>query len=300
MRVLSLDGGGVRGIIQARILAELESISGKPCHELFDLIVGTSVGGIIAMALANGTSAIDLITFFQTKSSTIFQKSIFQSVTGLFGLLRSKYPRTGLDSVAVELFGQTLLRDAKVPVAVAAYHLNTARAHIFTSRLTAVQDYLMSDVAGATASAPTYFPPKQIGYNLFADGGLILNNPLELGILEANHISPGIKKEDINLLSIGTGMVPPDKVVLNNAGMEGWVIYADLVNLILDASSLWSTDDTAILYPNMDRLDVSLPKANATLDDASPDNLQALLSLTEKWVAENNQLLVSINASLQK
>lgn len=314
-RVLSLDGGGVRGIVSAKILQYLEEKSKKPISRLFDLIVGTSTGGIIALGLAcPGESGMpkytakDIVQFYLNYSKTIFSRSILRTFCTGFGLWSSKYSRSSYDKVLNVLFSNIKLGQAICPVIIPTYSLIKAAPNIFSSRECKEKHlvYLMSDIAGATSAAPTYLPPKSFKDTLGneyieADGGIYANNPEELAIAETFKLNEQLLRSNIEIVSIGTGTprLKTQGTRLRSSGIIGWVMNAGLIDIMLNASSDWSSEATSMLNPNTQRLQVVLNDGLNQLDNAEPSNLQALLSLSESYINNNRKLLDALAANLK-
>lgn len=226
-KILSIDGGGIRGIIPAKILAELEQHaeqngSGKKLNEEFDLICGTSTGAIIAVGLALGVSAKDLLKFYKKHASDIFPswpwnldklKGIYRPIYSNKKLLKSLH-----DVYALTTEGQTaLINDAKTNLCIPSFNGGTGEINVFKTRHHPdySRDYKMPahHVALSSASAPVYFKPHSFqfsneygnGKNLnMIDGGLFANNPSLIGVFEATD-KLGCKFKDIMMLSLGTG-----------------------------------------------------------------------------------------------
>src|SRR3954447_11828002 len=187
LRVLAIDGGGIRGIIPATVLADLEVRSGRPVCDLFDLVVGTSTGGILALALtAPGEGgrprwrAEELITLYVREGPRIFSRTVFDRIRSADGALDEKYPSDGLVEVLAESFGELRLRDALIDVMVTAYDTVGRRPFFFRSsraRADAAQDWPARDAAHATSAAPSYFEPVKLGDFSLIDGGVFAANP---------------------------------------------------------------------------------------------------------------------------
>jgi len=305
-RVLSIDGGGVRGIIPARILQELEHITGQPICELFDLIVGTSTGGLIALALTTPNShqkpqysAADILQIYLTKAAKIFPQSLWRKISTGGGLWGAKYDRASYDRILAEIFGDLCLSQTLKPVAIPAYSLDDAAPHFFTS-LTAQSsgiDFYLKDIAAATSAAPTYFPPKSFqdsqGQNYCeADGGIYANNPEALAVYQAFKLNPSLRRSNIYLLSIGTGRLrlSQNSKMLVNAGVVGWVIKANLIDVIMNADSAWYDTEVSNLYPATHRLQVTLAPNLGVMDNTEPLHLQALVKVAETYLRDNGAL----------
>ena len=220
-RILAIDGGGVRGLIPATILAELERRTGRPVAALFDLVAGTSAGGLLALGLAKPQgdgphsgrpqySAADLMALFAAVGPRIFQRTPARVLCTLDGLLDEKYPADSFEDVLQEYFGEARLSQALTNVILPAYELGRRQAFFFKSRRAKRDprdDFLMRQAARATSAAPTYFEPLRLaapaGELAFVDGGVVANNPAMCAYAEARKHYP--EAADILLVSLGTG-----------------------------------------------------------------------------------------------
>jgi len=307
-RILSIDGGGVRGIIPARILQAFEEITAKPISKIFDLIVGTSTGGLIALGLTYGDSAKqpkfsakEIVNIYLNHSPQIFSRSLLHTLITGAGLWGAKYSRDPLDKMLNSLFSTGLLSQAICPVIVPTYSLIKGLPNLFMSHKSDpnTADYFIRDVAGATNSAPTYFPPKEFtdslgNIHIEADGGIFANNPEVIGVTEAYSLDPKLNRQDIELISIGTGSpkLAESSHNLINAGVIGWVMKANLIDLMIDANSAWTTEEISTLYSTKaKRLQIPLPARLAALDNASSENLHSLLEAAESYIHTNFQML---------
>ena len=300
-RILSIDGGGVRGIIPARFLQALEEMSQQPIHTLFDLIVGTSTGGLVALGLTcpnqkhSGPQyrAKNIVDFYLKESASIFKGSLLRNMRTGVGLWGAKYDRKPLDAILENFFGDVRLSEALSKVVLPTYSLIEKAPHLFSSteaRDTKI-DYWMRDIAGATSAAPTYFDPKIFQDNqgkkcIDIDGGIFANNPESIAAMEAYKQQPNLERKDIFLISMGTGSIQLNRRSdqLSNAGVIGWVMRANLIDLMMSADSDWYNDEISAIYPNASRLQVSLPENLGAMDDATPQALQSLLDLAEAFV----------------
>src|ERR1051325_2796857 len=172
-RILCIDGGGIRGIIPAMIIADIERRTRQPVSELFDLIAGTSTGGILALALVKPGdddkpqyTAEDVIRLYETQGRRIFSRSLLHRVVSLDGLANKKYQSGPVEKVLEEFIGEAWLSDALTDVMVTSFDIELRDAFFFRSYRAQKNkekfDYLMRDVARATSAAPTYFEPELI------------------------------------------------------------------------------------------------------------------------------------------
>lgn len=261
IRILSIDGGGIRGVIPARILQAIEEETGKPIFELFDLVIGNSTGGLVALALLTPDEqgkakykAHDLVTFYQQQTPIIFYASWKQKIKSGWGLWGPKYDRIRLDQALENIFGSTKLSQTLKPVLAISYSLDRFLPHVWTTHkaLSGVhKDYYLKDIAGATSAAPTYFAPKvlqdEVGNILHEiDGGIWANNPEFTAILSLHSMQQAVRSQDVLLVSMGTGIFKPTKNLrtqevhnLKNAGVIGWLLKAEpnLIEMMLGADS---------------------------------------------------------------
>jgi patatin-like phospholipase/acyl hydrolase len=312
-KILAIDGGGVRGILPARILQHIEENTGKPISSLFDMMVGTSTGGLIALGLsapkfAAGAptprySAEYLVNFYLTLSKEIFPQSVFRRMGTGFGLWASKYSREPLDKILAKTFENNFLHDALVDVLIPSYSLISNSPTIFRSRRLPHDFlvYLMSDVAGATTAAPTYFDPKVFTDNLGndymeIDGGVFANNPEELAIGEALRTHPELKREDIEVISLGTGM--PKIKPPSSYGVLGWVSGSKIIDVMLNAGSLWNDKESSMICYGTERLQFEISQSQDEFDNSSAEYLQSLLDATVSLLASEKVRLDKIIKSL--
>jgi patatin-like phospholipase/acyl hydrolase len=205
--ILSIDGGGIRGIIPAMILTELERRTGFRVAQMFDLIAGTSTGGILGLGLTIPQSAdvekpkykaSQLVSFYEEDGREVFH-SFWQNVTSLHGLLDEKYPSERLEKVLQKYMGvDTRMSEALTEVLITSYEIESCRPFFFTRRKARAKkssrlNPRMWEVARCTAAAPTYFSPFQIkrarSSNLppltLIDAGVFVNNPALCAYAEA-------------------------------------------------------------------------------------------------------------------
>ena len=218
VRILAIDGGGIRGIIPATVLTDLETRTGRAAAELFDLIAGTSTGGILALGLTvpgeqrrPAHRASDLVELYVREGPNVFHRSIFDRIRSLEGAIDERYPAEGLERVLRSALGEAPLSEALTDVLVTAYDTDRRQPFFFRSsraRGDAASDYPMHVAARATASAPTYFEAARVvnpasgdEYSL-VDGGLFAANPAMVGLAEVLRAE---RERPVILLSLGTG-----------------------------------------------------------------------------------------------
>jgi predicted acylesterase/phospholipase RssA len=209
--ILSIDGGGIRGIIPAMILAEIERRTGRRIAELFDLIAGTSTGGVLALGLTvphDGKAkkpkyrASQLVAFYEDDGKEVFH-SFWHNIVSLHGLIDERYPSERFEQVLRKYLGErTRLSQAITEVLITSYEIETCRPYAFSRRLARSKQSgrfnpRMWEVARCTSAAPTYFAPYRInrprGTHLpprtFIDAGVFINNPTLCAYAEAVSIN---------------------------------------------------------------------------------------------------------------
>ena len=218
--VLTIDGGGIRGVVPAKLLTEIESRMKRPASELFDMIAGTSTGGIIALGLSKPVpgggrpeySASDLLELYVDHGRELFPDSLARKVRSLWGLADVRYPVAPLEALLKDKFGDTNLSEALVEVVIPSYDLSKPGPFFFKRSYTLddeAYDVKMWLVARATSAAPTYFEParvaafKQEGDHALVDGGTYANNPAVAAY--ADSMSRWADDAEINVVALGTG-----------------------------------------------------------------------------------------------
>ena len=245
-QILSLSGGGYRGLFTAEVLAKLEKQAGRPIGQCFDLIAGTSIGGIIALGLGLGHTAEKIRDTFLEDGLKIFPPRAEppkNKILAGYKLYRSvvdgpRYDGTLLRQTVEKIVGENaLLGDARTRLLIPAINMTQGRVQMFktphASTLRLDQHLKVADIAMATSAAPIYFPLARVGESLFADGGLVANSPDACAVHEAIHFA-GQQKEDIRILSIGTtsaGFGLPASLG-TQFGPKEWFVNARLVNTV--------------------------------------------------------------------
>lgn len=315
IKVLSIDGGGIRGIIPATVLARIEELTRKPIAALFDLIAGTSTGGILALGLTKpgpsgvpDYSALELADLYKAEGSRIFSRSWWYRMFALNNLIEKKYPSSGMDQVLQEYFGQSRLKDALTDVLIPSYEIGQGFPFFFRSSLARTRpdyDFPMRDVARATSAAPTYFEPLQLSsgtaglnYTLI-DGGVYANNPAACALVEARTSYPAA--ESFLVVSLGTGnmtrTIAYDEA--KNWGVARWA--KPVLDVVFDGVS--STVDyqlRQLLPPSRYyRLQPALDSHDSSMDDASAANLSALETVASNLLETHSSDIESICEALE-
>lgn len=221
-RILALDGGGIKGVLAAAFLETVEEVTGKRIAEHFDIVAGTSTGGIIALGLGLGMSAREIVQFYVNDGPRIFdQVSPFDRFSALAWMLATlkgvgrqarqiglpKYDSEGLRQALERVFKSARLGDSRIRLVIPAYHADKEDVYVFKTRHheRLQLDWRESavDVALATAAAPTYFAAHQMPSGApLIDGGVWANNPSGLAAVEARGVL-GWTNDDLYILSLG-------------------------------------------------------------------------------------------------
>jgi hypothetical protein len=209
-KILSIDGGGIKGIFPASFLATVEDSVGEPISEYFDLIVGTSTGGILALALGLGLASKDILRFYETFCPIIFSGNRFTQ--GLAQLGVSKYSPEPLRKALGHIFGAHTLADSGKRLVIPSFDLETGEVHVWKTphhpKLERDYKATIIDVALSTAAAPTYFPThRNASGTPLVDGGIWANNPTVVALVEAIGIL-GWPREELRVLSLGCTSTP--------------------------------------------------------------------------------------------
>lgn len=222
-KILSIDGGGIKGLYSARILEKFENKFNCRTSDHFDMICGTSTGGLIALALSIKISAEDIRKFYEEKGEIIFPKHKKISVP-FFGKIDKglwkqiafggKYSNLGLKESLKEIFADKKISDSNNLLCIPSYSITEAKPKVFKydhkeGGLSRDNDAKMIDIALATSAAPTYFPMAELPYfnnEQFVDGGVWANNPTLVGLLEAlnNFVGKGKNYDKISILSLSS------------------------------------------------------------------------------------------------
>jgi hypothetical protein len=291
--LLAIDGGGIRGLIAARVLAELEERTGKPVADGFDLVAGTSTGGILALGLslpgdsgAPKYAAAELADLYREHGAEIFPQSRWTLRNLTRGVFDERYSAKGLERVLRAYFGDAPLGAALKPVLISSYDIQGCEPHFFKSWREPHRAVRMRDAARATSAAPTYFEPALVdtggATNALVDGGVFINNPAMSAYAEARLLFPDTPEEDLRVVSVGTGALtePLSYRAARGWGKLGWV--RPLLDVMFDGVSdavdyqlraLLNRPGAARRYY---RLQTRLDNASDAMDDASEKNLDKL------------------------
>lgn len=296
--ILSLSGGGIRGIIPAMVLEELERRTGRPVCTMFDYIAGTSTGGILACMLAvpnqHGQprySASRILECYLELGGAVFRRSLARRLRTLGGLTDARYSSRVLRQYLHEYLGNVRLSAALTRLVIPAYETRSASPYFFKSAFARPfgpdhENPPMKAAAMATAAAPTFFPPCQVGQNhCFVDGGLFANNPALCAYADARRAFP--EEQDFLVVSLGTGihLQPFTCRQLRRRGLIGWV---SIILRMLQNSSTATVQYQmkTLIGPGYREFQIPLDRQSDDMDDASPKNLERLREAGQRLIQE--------------
>jgi patatin-like phospholipase/acyl hydrolase len=278
-QVLALDGGGLKGIFSAAVLAGLEQDIGRPVLRHFDLVTGTSTGGIIALALGAKLSPREIVEFYVDQRHRIFANRFGHRA--LRQLVAAKYGSGNLRAALRRVFGETRLGDSRVPLVIPTYNLGDDDVYLFKTphaeRLKRDWRVPMWQVAMATSAAPTFFPAFCLPTDRvrLIDGGVWANNPAMVGVTEAVSLFK-VPLDRIRVLSLGTtSAVAVRKRHLDRGGLVQWARGASVVDVLLRGQSTGAHTQVSHLLgaDNVLRLDPPAPAGLSRLDAVDADDL---------------------------
>ena len=332
IRILSIDGGGIRGIVPGQIVAALEKklqdYSGNPEARIadhFDLIAGTSTGGILCCIYLcpdlNKTgptpkfSAVDAVNLYIRRGHQIFDVSLWQKIKSGGGLLDEKYDAQPLETALDEYLGDLKLSQLLKPSLITAYDIKRMKTKFFTSydaKIDPSQNYFLKDVARATSAAPSFFELPNI-YSLtgedypLLDGGVFANNPAICAYSEVRHKFPGHPTaKDMLILSLGVGY---SKDGYEYETVKNWNFFEWLkpLSAIMRHGVCETVDyqlnqifDSVNKSDQYFRIEDEITISSSAIDDASEENLQNLkeegTQIAQKYDSQLNRFVELLSA----
>jgi uncharacterized protein len=278
VKVLAIDGGGIRGLIPALVLEEIERRTGRPAADLFDLVAGTSTGAIIACALTRPRAmpASRIAELYEQEGPEIFDPSLIKTITSVGGLIDERYDSRGLVTSLRRHLGDARLSEATVAILITTYDLERRQALVLRRE----DDISMVDAAHASSAAPTYFEPLHLGERTLIDGGVFAINPAGLAYAQA-----GGELEVLASLGTGEHTRPLPFAKVKDWGALEWA--RPILDVVFDGSAdAVDGQLTRLIDGDYIRLQTRLDEASDDLDDASPENLAALRREAEQLIAE--------------
>ncbi len=320
--IISIDGGGMMGIVPCTILSHIEkqiqnlgnddSIRLAQCIDFF---AGTSTGGIMALALTTPDekgkpkfTVEELLDFYRVSGPEIFSSKLLRKISSGFGLRDSKYDDTALIEVMKKYFGSLKVSDSVAPSLVTAYDLNAQEAHYFksyTAKNNHQYDYYRRDAARATASAPTFFPLAEVNNltgdetRLCVDGVMLAYNPGLIAYSEFRRLSQGAGSKNMNLISLGTGSraLNIDSEEAKQWGSINW--GSNFASIMIDGNRQNVHNQLTQVFAdnpyNYTRINPPLlDTVKTSLDNATAENIEALMATGHQYIEDNKQQLNSI------
>ncbi|WP_417394114.1 CBASS cGAMP-activated phospholipase [Gimesia chilikensis] len=267
-QILSLDGGGIKGLFSAAVLSAIEEDLETNIIDHFDLITGTSTGGIIALGLASGLSPREIVEFYTSKGPEIFYSN---RRTKWRHWLRNKYSEDPLKAALKSCFKDKRIADCSKRVVIPSYNIGEDDVYLFrtphATRLRRDWKVPLWKVALATSAAPTYFPcSRHVDKLRLIDGGVWANNPTMVGIVEA-YGTLDIPLKDIRVFSVGTSdAVTHRKQNLDTGGLLKWAKTA--TDVIMRGQSIGVNNQASFLLgkENVERWNPSVASEEFSLD----------------------------------
>jgi patatin-like phospholipase/acyl hydrolase len=324
IRLLTIDGGGILGVIPAMILQALETKLQQHTNnpnarivDYFDFFAGTSTGGIITTLLLTPDehnpgrpryNTNDIVGFYTQYGPQIFKASKIRGFLGSIGLAPYKYNVTEIETLLKQYLGDAKLSQLLKPCLIPAYHLENAATYFFCAQdhaqgVVPAREFFLRDVCRATSAAPSYFEPATVvsGENVpytFIDGGVFANNPTLCAIAEVGKTAEQYTPLNMSLLSLGTGKVNrkfeldafKDRIAILNV--------PDLIKIMMGGVA--ETTDYIVnnVFTNLKvkdnylRLEPSIADQNVgSIDNATPENIVALQKIAASYITNNDQLL---------
>ena len=334
-KILTIDGGGIRGVIPAAILANLEerlrTNSGNRelrLADCFDLLSGTSTGGILSILYLSPKrySGAQILEFYRELGPKLFHKSFSYKLASGFGLFLSRYKEDALYDFAKRILGDATISEVAKDCLITSYEMTSRKALLFTKSDTrkygSMADYKLCDIVRATSAAPTYFPPARvyprssellkadgvsednIPFRNLVDGGIYANNPSMCALVEAIKLWPDESLKSLMMVSAGTGKAersyPYERV--RKFGYIGWL--SPILDIML--SSVAETVDYQVRQvcksigcpKNYIRIEPSLLNADVDMDRATEKNIRELVNAAQHYIDHNGDILDSIVDSI--
>lgn len=310
--ILSIDGGGVRGIIPAAFLVEFEQRTGKHICELFDLIAGTSTGGILAAALTLPSScgepeysAQEVRSAYLERSGPIFHRSALRAVRTLGGLAGPTYSPHALETMLAQFLGGKRLHSTLTELLIPAYDMASSTPWFFKTSFAKyhrgpADDPLLAQVVRATTAAPTYFPPLTLEDHCLIDGGVFASNPALCAYAQARNLYP--VETDFLMVSLGTGLQVHNRPCLkiDDWGIVNWA--APISSVMLNASSASVNYQMRALIGDEGyvRFQVQLDDSIGGMDDAGEENILRLEALARQAVSQQSAAIDRVCRMLKR
>lgn len=313
VRILSIDGGGIRGILPGLVVAQLEKKlqdkTGDPdlrISDMFDFMAGTSTGGILSLAylVPNESNrpkltANQAVDIYLERGDEIFDVSLWQKISSGFGILDEKYDASELEEALNDTFGETEFKDLLKPCIISSYDIRRGKPHFFKQHRAenSISNYKVKDIARSTSAAPTYFEAARIKNELgspypLIDGGVFVNNPALVAYSEVRNMEfDYITKEDgspanptakdMMIVSIGTGSQSKSYAYkeAKDWGAAQWI--KPIIEIMMSGNSTTVDYHLNKIYETLHedhqtdyyRLEPKVVTADSQMDNASVENM---------------------------
>jgi uncharacterized protein len=310
VRILSIDGGGIRGLIPALVLEHIEALTGRPIASLFDLFAGSSTGGIMTLLLTRPGpdgramyTAKDVVGLYTEHGRDLFYADPAYQTESKGGWDLPKYPASSVVDTLTTYLADAQLKDALTEVFITAYDLDRRRPFFFersrARRPTGSGNFRMLDVARATSAFPAMFPGVEARnvsgtrtYHLI-DGGIVSANPAALAYARAKALFG--QDAAVVMVSLGTGdyEAPLPFAQVENWGLASWAprlpdTLFDGVNHGVDCAM-----EEVLRSSEYFRFQVTLPAANEGTDDVQPANLDGLRQVVADAIAGKARIIAA-------
>lgn len=269
-RILSIDGGGIKGVFPVSFLSSIEDVINDKVANYFDLIVGTSTGGIIALGLGLGLSAKEILEFYEKDGPVIFKGNSIIRFLRHIGI--SKYNPGQLRYSLQRLFRDWKLGESSRRLVIPSFNIETGEVHVYKTchhpRFEIDYKENVVDVALATAAAPTYFPTHRSAAGTpLVDGGVWANNPLGFAVVEAITVL-GQRRDSLRVLSLGCTNTPLNVKMGRSLslGISYWLPKISDIFMAAQSSSSLGIAQLLAGHKNIIRINPIMPKGRFTLD----------------------------------
>jgi uncharacterized protein len=273
-QILSFDGGGLKGLFGAAVLVEVERQLGVALVDHFDLIAGTSTGGLIALGIGADLTPAEIVDFYVFHGPAIFGRP--RRVSRIW---RATYSPSGLRSALEGVFGDRRLGDSSKRLVIPSFSLDQNDVYVFKTRhherLTRDHRELMIDVALATTAAPTYLPAHALGNQRLVDGGVWANNPALVAVAEAKGLL-GVPLERIHVLSVGTTAEVANLSHLADGGLARWARPAAAMVVQAQAKGAFHAVSHLLGADHVVRVDEPVPNGLFRLDRLDARKIRGL------------------------
>jgi patatin-like phospholipase/acyl hydrolase len=333
--ILSIDGGGIRGIVPAIILdyieKKIQEINNDPrikIGSLIDLVAGTSTGSIVGcMMILPAEKSKNFPKYHMEEISKmyidmgpgVFKKNFWHSLKNMWGLFGPIFPSSNIEDPLYQMMGHTKMKDLVKPCLFTGYDINKRIVNIYTNKdeNEKYADYYIKDIIRGSTSIPAYFKPAYFrdgtDIHTIVDGGVFANNPSLVALIEASKTkfndkpSKKINPGEALVISIGTGDSNKKKFPYNKAkkfGIIKWLM--PIIDVLLSASNDTVTHEMKKLYELIDcpdnfiRINPKLIHSTSPSTDASKENILNLVKDAEDYIAQNQDMLDNLSERISK